>query len=153
MRGGPRGLRTVLRGISLVWERRTSVLIGMLVRERLPDGVSGEGSLGASGLIGWARLTRRTKRGAAAASRINGHCRSTSHQSRHSRGGARKQRGKEKSKERGADNGVSTAETSSETVQNLENLCLDIDQEDRYVVAQALATPHPLLLHPSGVAC
>ena len=126
-------MRTVLRGISLVWERRTSVLIRTLVRERPPDGVSGEGSF--SGLLGGARLTRRTRRGAAAASRVTGHCRSTSHQSRHSRCGARKQRGKEKSKGRGTDDGISTAETSEEIIQNLENLRLDIEREGRYVVA------------------
>ena len=127
------GLHTVLRGILLVWERRPSVLIRTLVLERPPDGVSCEGSFG--GLLGRAWLTRRTRRGAAAASRINGHCRSTSHQSGHSRGGAREQRGKEKCKGHTTDDGVSTAEVSAETIQNLEELRLNIDREDRYAVA------------------
>ena len=56
-------------------------------------------------------------------------------------GGAREQRGREKSKGHGTDDGVSTAEASAETVQNLEELHLNIDREDRYVLAALKAFP------------
>ena len=105
--GGRGGLRTVLRGISLqvVWERRTSVLIRTLVRAT-PRRAE---SLDTAG----ARAIRAGTVG----------------------GGARKQRSKERCMGRGTDNGVSTAEAIAETVQNLDNLRLDIGREDRYVIA------------------